>query len=245
MRKRALIIFILIIALFQTANAKKESIFFSLKFGFIKGGEAELVISDTIYQNKKAIHYYLVGRTTGLTDKLFGVNDIYQTTVDAGTMLPLKSIRDVREGRYRRYNETFFYHDIDSIYSQRSGWSDSPENLVDIVSVFFYFINKHLLTDLQKGKRVSLPTYHADKISDVTITFIGEGKVDTELGKIDCYILTPSVDKGKLLNRSDGLKFYISKETNLPVLLEFDMRVGALRAVIEKYKIDGDETVYK
>ena len=47
-------------------------------------------------------------------------------------------------------------------------------------------------------------------------------KIETGLGKIDCYVLLPTVDKGKLLNRSDGLKFYISNKTNLPVLLEFD-----------------------
>jgi hypothetical protein len=41
------------------------------------------------------------------------------------------------------------------------------------------------------------------------------------------------------MKRSDGLKFFISKKNELPVLLEFDMRVGALRAVMEKYTIDG------
>jgi len=65
------------------------------------------------------------------------------------------------------------------------------------------------------------------------------------LGRIDCYILSPIVDKGKLLNRSDGLKLYISKQNKIPVLLEFDMKAGTLRAVLKSYNIDGAEQTAK
>lgn len=237
--KKSGIIFALLLVFSFTSEAKKEKIKFNLKFGFIKGGEAELIISDTIFNNTKAIHYFLEGRTTGFTDKLFGVNDIYETTVDANNRLPLKSVRNIKEGKYRWYNETLYFHDIDSIKSQKSGWRSVPNNLVDIVSVFFYFIHNHLLDNLEPGRSLTLPTFHADKIDDVTVHYLGDEKIETGLGKIDCYVLKPTVDKGKLLNRSDGLKFYISKKTNLPVLLEFDMRVGALRAELESYHIDG------
>jgi hypothetical protein len=226
-------------------NAKEKKITFNLKFGVVKGGEAVLVISDTIMGNRKAIRYYVVGRTTGVTDKLFGVNDIYETIVDAETHLPVKSVRNIKEGRYRWYNETFYYHHIDSIYSQRSGWRHIPEKLVDIISVFFYFINQHTLVDLVKGMELTYPTFHADKISNVTISFLGSEKVETGMGNTDCYVVVPRVDKGKLMKRSDGLKFYISKKNELPVLLEFDMRVGALRAIMESYTIDGVEQIRK
>ena len=143
--------------------AKKEIIRYNLKFGFIKGGEAQLVISDTIFNNKKAKHYHVIGRTTGLTDKLFGVNDIYETIVDYERRLPLKSIRNIREGRYRWYNETLFYHDIDSLNSQKSGWRSTPDNLVDIISVFFYFIHHYIDGSMQQGLEVTMPTYHGDE----------------------------------------------------------------------------------
>jgi len=230
---------IFIMVFVTTASAKKEEIIYDLKFGIIKGGEASLVISDTKFNGKNAINYYLVGQTTGVTNTLFGVYDIYETTVDAETMLPLKAIRDIKEKKYRSYNETLFYHDIDSIKSQRAGWQAVPSNIVDIVSVFFYFVNKHMFDEIEKGHTVSLPTYHADKISNVIIRYSGEEKIDTDLGRIDCYVLSPIVEKGKLLNRSDGIKIYISKEKKIPVLLEFDMKAGTLRAVLKSYQIDG------
>jgi len=238
--KRTLLISILLFITVMNVSAKKERIIFHLKYGFIKGGEAELVITDTLFGNQQAIHYHLYGKTTGLADKLFAVNDIYETTVNAYTHLPLKSIRNVSEAKYKWYNETLYYQDRDSIYSQKSGWRSSPPNLVDIISVFFYFINNHQLDKLEPGRSVTLPTFHADKISDVTIIFMGEEKVQTGMGEMECYVLAPSVDKGKLLKRSDGLKFFVSKDTQLPVYIEFDMRVGALKAIIESYKSEND-----
>ncbi len=243
--KKIIVILISFLLILPQAFATKETIRFDLKFGFIKGGEAKLVISDTTFDGKKAIHYYLRGKTTGLTNKLFGVNDIYETTVDAQTRLPLKAIRNIKEGKYRWYNETLFYHDIDSLNSQKSGWRKTPEDLVDIISVFFYFINQNLFEEIEIGHTVTLPTFHADKIDDVTVKYLGEEKIETDLGKVDCYVLAPVVDKGKLLNRSDGVKFFISKETKMPVQLEFDMKVGALRAILKSYKKDGEELVAK
>jgi hypothetical protein len=236
--KKVIIITILISIFILPAEARKEKIFFNLKFGFIKGGEAELIISDTIFNNKKALHYYMVGRTTGLTDKLFGVNDIYETTVDAETRMPLKSIRNIKEGQYRWYNETLYFHENDSIYSQKSGGRRVPENLLDIISVFFYFIHNHMPDDPEPGLSVTLPTFHADKIENISVRFVGHETIETDLGKMDCYVLVPTVDKGKVLKRSDGLKFFISKEKKLPVMIEFDMRVGALRAELKNYQVD-------
>jgi len=144
MKKISGITLLILIIAITGVSAKKEEIKYDLKFGIIKGGEASLVINDTKFNGKNAIHYYLIGQTTGVTNALFSVYDIYETTVDAQTMLPLKAIRNIKEKKYRWYNETLFYHDIDSIYSQRTGRQAVPKDLVDIVSVFFYFVNQHM-----------------------------------------------------------------------------------------------------
>lgn len=235
--------FVIIILFFLLAisygSAKEKRIRFNLKFGFVKGGEAEMVITDTTFNGKPALHYHVVGKTTGLANKLYGVYDIYETTVDAETYLPVKTIRNVKEGSYRRYTETLFYHDIDSINSQRSGWRKVPNNLVDLVSVFFYFVHENSFDDLAPGDGVIYPTINADKISDVAITYLRDESIKTDIGKINCHVLTPTVRKGKVLERSDGVKFYISKDKKIPVYVEFAMRVGSLKAVIKNYTVDG------
>lgn len=243
---KQVILFLMSFVLVLIGSAEEKRIRFNLKFGFVKGGEAEMIITDTVFNAKPAIHYKVIGKTTGLTDKLFAVNDVYETTVDAETNLPLKAIRNIKEQKYRWYNETLFYHDIDSLNSQKSGWREMPENMVDLISSFFYFVKEYNVDEMEMDEKVSLSSFHADKIDTISIKFKGIEPIKTRLGKTtEVYVLSPSVDKGKVLKRADGLKFFISKEQKVPVMLEFDMRVGALRAVLRSYKIDGVEQVAK
>ena len=236
--KKLFIYFLMILPAVVFGN-DSENIVYHLKLGFIKGGEATINISDTIYQGNEAINYKLLAETTGIVDKLYNVHDIYETTADAKTLLPLKSIRNIKERKYRYYNEVNYYHNIDSIYSQRSGWRMAPENLVDIITVFFYFTNQNLIENIGHGDIITLPTFHADEINDINIKFLGYETLKTKIGKLECYVLSPQVKKGKLLKRSDGVKFYITKDTKIPVLLEFDMKVGKLKAILKDY--DSDE----
>ena len=229
----------------QSISAKERRIRFNLKYGFVKGGEAEMIIIDTIFDGKPAISYSFIGKTTGLTNKIYGINDTYTTIVDAETNLPLKAIRDIKENKYRWNNETYFYHDKDSLNSKRTGWRKMPDNMVDIISSFFYFIRENNMEEMKADEIKTLSSFHADKIDTIAIKYIGKERIKTSLGKIDTYVLVPSVDKGKLLLSSDGLSFYISKDLGIPVMLEFDMKLGALHAVLKSYKIDGIEQISK
>ena len=49
----------------QTSSAEDISIKFNLKFGFVKGGEAEMTISDTVFNGRPAIHYHVMEEQRG------------------------------------------------------------------------------------------------------------------------------------------------------------------------------------
>ena len=243
--KKSILIFLSLLFLIQIVLAKEKIVRFNLKYGFVKGGEAEMIIIDTIYNGIPAISYCFKGKTTGITNAVYRVDDTYTTIVDAKTNLPLKAIRDIKEKKYRWYNETYFHHNIDSLNSKRTGWRKMPDNMVDIISSFFYFVREYNMEEMKANEIKTLTSFHADKIDTISIKYIGKERVKTKLGKINTYALVPSVDKGKLLMSSDGLRFFISKELEIPVKLEFDLKVGALQAVLISYKIDGVEQIGK
>jgi hypothetical protein len=224
----------------SNANARNTTeIIFNLKYGMMKGGEAKMIVKDTVFNGKKAIHYYMEGKTTGVTDVIFKVHDIYESIVDAETHLPLKAIRNIKERSYRYYNEVYFFQNNDSIYSKRTGGIKVPHELTDIISVFFYFVNRNYINRLEEGKLVELPVINGHDIGKIKIKHSGLKTIDTGIGKVECYLLSPEIEKGKVLKRSDGLSFYISKKNKVPILLDIDLRVGTLRAVIESYKVNG------
>jgi len=238
-------IFLFLIILIQSVSAKKEILFFDLKYGFAKGGEAVLTISDTTFNGLPAIYYHMVGYTTGISEMLFGIKDIYETIVDAKTRLPLKTIRNIKENKYRWYNETYFFHDIDSINSNKTGWNAVPDNLTDFLSVIFYYVNNHLTKEINPGTATTLPNYHAGKVSNITIKYLGDKNIKTALGELNTSVISANIDKGKVLDSAEGIRFFILKDKKMPIALEFDLKVGELKAVLKSYKINNIEQVTK
>jgi hypothetical protein len=53
---KSISISLFLILLILSVSAKKEKIIFDLKYGFIKGGEAVFIISDTTFNGLPAIH---------------------------------------------------------------------------------------------------------------------------------------------------------------------------------------------
>jgi len=217
-----------------------EKLSYILHYGMMKGGEAFLTVTDTTFQYKNALHFYMRGYTTGITNSLFGVDDIYESFSDPKTILPYITIRNIREQKHKYYNKTFFFNDKDSLFSQRSGAKKAPHNVVDILTAFFYLRHNNFLEKLDEGEIFTIPVFHADECLLMSVKFMGTEKIKTKFGKKECYVLSPYVTKGKLFKRSDGLKFYITKDKyRIPVLLEFDMFIGALKAELVSYEKNG------
>lgn len=238
------IVFMLIV--FSATAQPVEKLKYNLRYSFFKGGEAILKATNTTYENKPAIHYYLEGNTTGITDRLFSVHDIYESFVNPETSLPYKFIRNVKERNYRYYNETLFFHDNDSLFSQRSGGKKVPPDMVDFLSAFFYLRQHHYLDKLDMGEEFTIPVFHADEYFMMTVKYLGTEKIKSKIGTRECHVISPRVDKGKLLKRSDGLKFYITKDQDrIPLLLEFDMVIGALKCELDSYKKHGVDQLKK
>ncbi|MEL7587309.1 MAG: DUF3108 domain-containing protein [Prolixibacteraceae bacterium] len=237
---RKILFILLLLPAFQSSAQPAEKLKYDLRYSVFKGGEATLTATNTSYENKPAIHYHLEGKTTGVTDRLFSVHDIYESWVNPKSTLPYKFIRNVKERNYRYYNETRFFQDKDSLVSTRSGGKKVPHNMVDILAAFFYLRQHNYLDKLDHGEEFTIPVYHADEHFMMTVKYLGTEKIKSKFGTKECHVISPRVDKGKLLKRSDGLKFYITKdEDRVPLLLEFDMVIGSMKCELDSYRKNG------
>ncbi|BBE18329.1 ATP-dependent exoDNAse alpha subunit - helicase superfamily I member [Aquipluma nitroreducens] len=241
------LIFFLLFAFVIRLNAEPlEEMEYILRFGFIKGGKATLIAENEKINKKSAIHYRMRGRTTGLVDKIYEVNDIYESWVDPETYLPVKSVRNVKEQKYRFYDEVTYDHVNDSLFSQKSGRKKVPANVNDLVSVFFYIRQNQYFEDLLAGKSIKIPVYHGDDLFMMELAYIGIETIDTKIGRKECYVVSPKVPKGKLLKGSNELKIYITKDANrLPIYAEFELVLGALKCELNSYKINGVNQMVK
>ena len=216
--------------------APGEQLRFLIRYGFLHGGEASTTLELMDYNGKTLYHARVLAQSTGLADKIFGVTDIYESFFDQNSCLPQKAIRNIKEGNFRYYNEVYYKHEDNTLYSQRS---DSvfqvPANILDMVSTLYY-IRSVNLEILEKGDAIEVITFFGDEIFPFKIRYSGKETIKTKFGKITCFRFDPVVEAGRIFKSEDDMTIWISDDQNLlPVLVKFDMLVGSIKCELDGF----------
>jgi hypothetical protein len=220
-----------------------EKVEYLIHYGLINSGIAKLEINKDTVGGKEVLHSEFLAYTTGLADALFKVRDIYESFIDPVTQLPVKSIRNVSEGRYHRYNVVLFDHktrkDSAILTSDLTGKHVTEQNIHDILSCF-YFFRKSIMTNkpvLKKGEMITIMTWFTDELYPIRLRFIEMDEVRTKVGKIKCYKFNPVTESGRLFKDENGATFWFSADKNyLPVKVRFDIFVGSFTVDLTAYE---------
>lgn len=220
-----------------------EKINYTIHYGVITGGTASLELTSDTFGGKEVWHSKMVARTTGVADALFKVLDVYECYIDPLTELPVQSIRNIREGRYRKYNVILFDHKIrrDSavLTSDLSGIHVTQKGIHDILSCFYWFRNNVLPfeKELKPGDMLTLMTWFTDELYPIRLKYIGTEEVKTKVGRIKCLKFNPVTEAGRLFKTEEDVSFWFSADKNyLPVKIRFDIFVGGFTVELTNYE---------
>ena len=220
-----------------------EKVNYIIHYGAINGGVATLDIVRDTSTGRELWHAKLDAKTTGMADALFRVRDIYEVYIDPETELPVRSIRNIREGKYRRYNVVLFDHasrqDSAILTSDLTGIHIAPQGIHDILSCFYWFRNHNLpdMENVKKGDVITIMTWFTDELYPMRMKFIGTEEVRTRQGKIKCLKFNPVTETGRLFKTEEDVSFWFSADKNfLPVKIRFDIFVGAFMVEVESYE---------
>jgi len=220
-----------------------EKVTYSIQYGFITAGSGTLELKSDTFNGREVWHSELAARTTGVAEALFKVLDIYESYIDPSTELPVKSVRNIREGHYRRYNVVLFDHktraDSSILNSDLTGIHIAPPRIHDILSCFYYFRNNILPFDslLKKGQITTIMSWFCDELYPIRLKYIGMDEVKTKAGRILCYKFNPVTETGRLFKTEEDVSFWFSADKNfLPVKIRFDIFVGAFTCEIVNYE---------
>ena len=221
-----------------------ESIRYVMNYGIITAGEATLELKEAKYDGKTVWHSKLTGKTVGMADALFKVLDIYESYMDPATGLPVFTIRNINEGRYKRYNEVIFDHetrgDSTIITSDLTGVHIAPKRILDIVSCFYHFRENILHVkkeSLKTGDVITMTTWFTDELYPIVLKYVKTEEIKTKTGKIQCYKFNLVTEKGRLFKNEEAVSIWFSADQNyLPVKIRFDIFVGAFVVEMTSYK---------
>lgn len=220
----------------NVAYNEGEELSYIVKVGPLNGGKATLKLRKTVLDNRTVFHATGEGRTTGAINAVFNVVDIYESYFDINTALPYKTVRNIKEGGYKRYQVAVFDHENNTAYSQRlDSLIKTPEGILDMISVIYY-LRMLDLSNLKQGDVINTVTLFDDEIFPFALRYKGKEKVKTRFGTINCLRFDPVVETGRIFKSEDDMSFWISDDYNrIPVKVRFDMILVSLRLELEGF----------
>jgi len=209
---------------------------YKVSFGAINVGFADLEIIESIQlNNRSAFHIIGKGRTAPFFDWFFKVRDIYETFIDANTLLPLVFKRAVNEGGYLINQRYQFNHNNSKVITEDSSFF-IPINTQDMLSAFFLArtFKKESIID---GQPFYIPLFMDDKNYNLEIKYLANEIMDTKWGKIDCMVFRPKMQEGRVFEDGEKMKIWITNDANhLLLKVETEIWAGTIKAVLEDYK---------
>jgi len=219
-----------------------EVLKYEIYYGFISGGEAVLRVNEQQFNGKPAYHLYLNGKTVGIANTLYNVNDTYESFTDVETHWPFYSIRNIHEGRYRHYSTQTWDHwsreDSSIVISSKTGKVIVEKGCQDILSSF-YFLRNIMLTmpPLQQDQVITIPTYFTDEKYPLSVRFKGYETIKTDIGYVKCMKFMPVVLTGRVFKTKDDMTIWFSNDENfIPIRVKFNIFVGSVYCDLVEYK---------
>ena len=218
-----------------------EKLHYNINFSFVPAGDAYLLVKRDTLDGKKVWHIKLWGRTSGLADVIYKVRDRYECYMDPFTQFPLKAIRDIHEGNYKRYNEVIFDHyarkDSSVVYSQTRGKVVVPKNIYDILTGFYYFREHYAGYSFRKRETVLIQTYFTDELWPLKIRYLGKDIVKVGKKEIRCLKFGPVTEVGRAFKKENDMSLWLTDDDNfLPVKIWINLKVGSFRINLADYK---------
>jgi hypothetical protein len=206
-----------------------ERMVFQVYYGPLNAGLVDTYLSLDTFRNRQVYYAEAVAKSTGLADVLYKIRDMYGGYFDPASLLPLKSIRDISEGDYKKHNIVEYNHDSLKAFSSESGEHEIPANIRDMVSAFYYIRTIEYDT-MKYDDIIKINTFFDDELFPFDMRFRGRETIRTRGGKFNCIKLVPFVEPGRIFKDEDDMTIWFSDDANRVLIRgKFDLIVGSVK----------------
>ncbi|WP_245711911.1 DUF3108 domain-containing protein [Hymenobacter psychrophilus] len=224
-----------------------ETLQYKVHYGLINAADATIELDDNLHRiNERPCYRATVtGRTIGSFDYFLRIRDTWRSYIDTASIQPQRFFRNIEENNYRKRETVDFDHqrDVASVESYKKDKNDVkrgtfkvPSNVQDIVSGFYYL--RTLNYDLRRpGEVIRVQGFFDEEMLPMDVIYKGRETVSTKAGTIRAIRLVPKMPKNKIFKGENAVSVYLSDDQNkVPVLIQADMFVGAVKVDLYKYK---------
>lgn len=125
---------------FQAGEEISYTVYYSVAGIYIDAGNATFTNVLEKMNNKPVYHVSGVGKTNPSYDWIYKVRDKYESFIDTATLQPLKFLRNVDEGGYKKYENVTFNRNANTAVTTE-GVFKIPDCIQDVLSAISYARN--------------------------------------------------------------------------------------------------------
>ena len=220
---------------FQDGENITYNVFYSIIGMYINAGSATFSVNQEALNNKPVYHVVGIGSSNPSYDWIFKVRDRYETFIDTNTMQPLKFIRDIDEGGFKKYENVTFNKTTNNAVTT-NGVFKVPSCVQDVMSSIYYARN----IDFNRYKaedKIPFTMFLDNENFNLYIKYLGKEVVKTKYGKFKTIKFKPLLVKGTMFEGGEKMTVWVSDDANhIPLRIESPIVVGSVKVDMMQYK---------
>jgi hypothetical protein len=223
----------------NTAFLPNESLTYTVYYSvigiFLNAGTATFNTTLEKLNNRAVYHAVGVGTSNSRYDWIFKVRDRYESYFDTTHLQPLKFIRNVDEGGYKK-TENVTFDQQNNIANTTKGVYKIPNCVQDVLSAIFYARN----IDFNRYKvddRIPFSMFLDNEVYNLYIRYQGKEVVKTRYGKFRAIKFKPLLVKGTIFEGGEKMTVWVSDDPNhIPLRIESPISVGSIKVDMMQYR---------
>jgi len=198
--------------------------------GMFSAGTVTMTVeTEKLSGGREVLRFVVQGRTHGLMDKVFPVNDAVQSLFDPLLMQSRSYSLKESYGKKKRLRATEFDHATRTAVCRLN--EDPPETLAipdpvqDGLSLLYFLRTKE---DLATGRNMDIDVVDSGKNWTIEVSVLAREKVTTAAGEFDTIkIRTHPTGTGASEKKREAFLWLTDDSRKIPVLMKSTLKVGS------------------
>ncbi|MDQ3682925.1 MAG: DUF3108 domain-containing protein [Bacteroidota bacterium] len=220
---------------FKNGEQLNYIVYYSIIGLYVNAGNATLSINLERMNNRPVYHITGSGKSNSSYNWISKVNNRYETFIDTGALQPVKFIRDVHEGKHKKYENITFNRTARTAITN-NGVYKVPDCVQDVVSCLYYARNINF-NKYKPGDKISFSMFLDNEVYNMYIRYIGKEDVKTKYGKFRAIKFKPLLIKGTVFEGGEKMSVWVTDDANrVPLRVESSLAVGSIKVDMMGYK---------
>ncbi|MEO7922718.1 MAG: DUF3108 domain-containing protein [Chitinophagaceae bacterium] len=219
---------------FKVDEEVSFTVYYAVAGIYVNAGNATFTSKTETINNRPVYHITGEGNTNSSYDWVYRVRDKYESYIDTATMQPLRFVRNVNEGGYKKYQNITFNKSANTAVSNE-GVFKVPACVQDVVSAMYYARNIDF-SKLQPDDKIPFSMFLDNEVFNLYIRYLGKEEIKTRYGKFRALKIKPLLIKGTIFEGGEDMTVWISDDMNhIPVRVESPIVIGKVKIDMMSY----------